>query len=128
MDPERWRQIDALFGAALDVPSEKQPSFLARACVDESMRLEVEALLAAEGDLDHFLETPAAGGELDVQGGGDPVGNDTLGNDTLGPEPSAPDPIGATLGPYRIEREIDRGGMGAGSRSKCCGPRCDPPP
>ncbi len=59
MDPERWRQIDALFGAALERASDQREAFLDRACRDDrDLRREVEALLAEESDLGDFLEEP----------------------------------------------------------------------
>ncbi len=89
MEAERWRQIDALFGKALEHAPEERVRFLDSACgADAGLRREVEALLASESDLEGFLETPVVAS----QGG-------TIGD-------------GATIGPYRVEREIARGGMG----------------
>ncbi len=46
MELERWRQIDALFGAALEHAPEDRARFLDQACDDAGMRREVDALLA----------------------------------------------------------------------------------
>ncbi len=96
MDPERWRQIDALFGAALERASDQREAFLDRACRDDrDLRREVEALLAEESDLGDFLEEPITSMPgIDVE-------LDTASE------------AGRSIGPYRIENEIARGGMGA---------------
>lgn len=48
--PERWRQVDQLFQAALERAPEERAAFISEACGDDdSLRLEVEALLAADG-------------------------------------------------------------------------------
>ncbi len=91
MELERWRQIDALFGAALERTAEDRRQFLDQACDDADLRREVEALLASESDLEGFLETPVAGSLTAEIDGAD---------------------VGAMIGPYRIEREIASGGMG----------------
>lgn len=98
MSLERWRQIDALFGAALELPPEQRGAFLESACGgDRSLLDEVEALLARESDLEDFLEEPAVAA-APSPGVGDPVAGGVL---------------GTRIGSYRLEREIDRGGMGA---------------
>ena len=93
MDPERWQRIDALLEAALDRDPEERPGFLDGACRDPALRRTVEALLAADSKLDGFLEAPAAVPDA-AKVGGSMV------------------EVGETIGPYRIEREIDHGGMG----------------
>ena len=49
MNSDRWKQIDELFSAALEIDSDKRPAFLNEACVgDEDLRKEVESLLASD--------------------------------------------------------------------------------
>jgi eukaryotic-like serine/threonine-protein kinase len=66
MTPERWRQVDGLFDAALRLdPAEREP-WLRRACDDEDLRAEVGRLLAGDerAARDGFLELPESpGGE-----------------------------------------------------------------
>jgi eukaryotic-like serine/threonine-protein kinase len=62
MDPERWKQMEELYHAALECEESRRAAFLAEACVgDEALRRRVELLLAhyaqASGS---FLEAPAA--------------------------------------------------------------------
>ncbi|HEX2341092.1 MAG TPA: protein kinase [Vicinamibacterales bacterium] len=78
-----WERIRALFHAALEQPAEARAAFLSSACQDdESLRREVESLLAAHGTADGFLESPAInldGGRVAVASPelqpGDQVGN-----------------------------------------------------
>ncbi len=94
MDSQRWRQIDAVFGAALDRAPEERTAFLDQACRDDpDLRREVEALLGSENELGDFLDAPVAGFEATAEAG-------------------TTSRAGESIGPYRIEREIARGGMG----------------
>ena len=62
-----WERIRALFHAALEQPADARVAFLSSACEgDESIRREVESLLAAHGASDGFLESPAV--DLDADG------------------------------------------------------------
>ncbi len=94
MDPERWHRIDELLQAALDREPEERSRFLDAACAgDPSLRENVEKLLAADARCRGILDQPP---RLDF--------------DTIAP--AAGDAAGDRIGPYRIEREIARGGMG----------------
>jgi len=89
---DRWDSINALFEEALERPSGERESFLRDACGDDrQLRDEVLQLLAydsqEEADLLSALRSQAASVVAD--------------------EPGA----GLMLGPWRIEREIGRGGM-----------------
>ncbi len=86
MAPARWRRIEGLFDAAVELAPEPREALLATECRgDEDLRREVAALLAAHDTAGGFLEPPA------------------------------PDPRllpGAQLGPYRIISLLGAGGMG----------------
>ena len=57
MNPEEYERIGELFHAALELPRERRPSFLRVACAtDESLRQEVESLLAAHERAGNFVE------------------------------------------------------------------------
>src|SRR2546426_4760372 len=60
MDPERWQQIDKLFGMALKREANQRADFLEEACAgDQALRREVESLLAQQGEAEGFIEQPA---------------------------------------------------------------------
>jgi serine/threonine protein kinase/Tol biopolymer transport system component len=61
MQPERWQQIDQLFHSALELEPNRRAAFLAQECADdESLRIEVESLLASHEQAHDFIETPAS--------------------------------------------------------------------
>jgi len=96
--PDRFRQVDALFDAVLDQPTGEQDTFLIREAGDDAaLRREVQQLMAAHRASGDFLERAA-------QSGAAPALRDAW--DASPPTPSR-------VGPFRIEREIGRGGMGA---------------
>jgi eukaryotic-like serine/threonine-protein kinase len=92
MSPDRRQRIEDLFEAALEQPPEHRAAFLAEACrSDGGLRTEVEALLAAHERVSGPLErsvTPLAASLL-----GEPF-------------------LERRIGPYRLLRELGRGGMG----------------
>jgi hypothetical protein len=60
MERERLQQIERLFHAALAVEENQRPDFLKEACgTDESLRREVESLLAYRSEAETFIEAPA---------------------------------------------------------------------
>src|SRR5215208_2838262 len=97
--PERFREIDEIFDAALDVAPNARDAYVARACGDDvHLRAEVRALLQAYSRSGDFLESPA------VQLGAPLLDEPT----TSGLSPSAPERVG----PFRLVRELGHGGMG----------------
>ena len=62
MDPERWKQVEELYHAALEREESRRAAFLAEACRgDEALRRRVELLLAHYAQASSsFLEEPAA--------------------------------------------------------------------
>src|SRR5918911_863083 len=60
MTPERWQHVKELFGAAQQQTPGERAAFIAGACGgDESLRSEVESLLAAHEQDESFMERPA---------------------------------------------------------------------
>ncbi len=100
MTPERWEHVKGVLAAAIELPAEERtPERLSVLCEgDARLVAEIEGLLAAhdaavEADFDaHSLRVPPLAAE--------------------GDEVRLP-AIGQRLGPYRIDVEIARGGMGA---------------
>ena len=95
MTPERWRQINELFHEATGLDAARREELLAKtAQTDAGLAAEVRSLLAAHQPDDEFLEQPAW---------------------AVAPTLAFEEPLdrtGAMAGPYRIVREIGRGGMG----------------
>ncbi len=90
MPPDRWRRLQEIFHRAMEAPGNERPSLVVEACGDDlTLRQEIEDLLKSQDRIQDFLETPAAVQEADAEW------------------------IGRRLGPYRIARQIGRGGMGA---------------
>lgn len=95
--PERWQHIERLYHAALAREDGERPAFVREVCAgDETLREEVESLLARDARAEAFLTELAAEAFSGL----------------LEPDP---DRVleGITLGAYRIERLLGRGGMGA---------------
>ena len=87
MTPERWQQVKAMLAAALERAPDERNNYLNQVCVEESLRSEVESLLAAYCQADSSL---------------------------LGLSDCEPDelPSGTRLGPYEILAPLGEGGMG----------------
>ena len=89
MTPQRWRQVEGLYHAALDRPAGIRDAFVGKVCQgDEDLHREVLALLNAATTNMAFLEEPAV------------------------PLRGARLSAGFELGPYLIEAPIGAGGMG----------------
>jgi hypothetical protein len=93
--PERWRQVNELFHAAVErTPAERRVLLDVTARSDPELAADVQSLLAAH-DSGHWLEQPAWSAAPELLLEADGVFE-----------------AGTLAGPYRIEREIGRGGMG----------------
>lgn len=90
MTPERWAEIEGIFGAALEKPEQERAGWLDSACgADGPLHAEVERLLAQN---EESLKSPAA-----------PL----LAQATPGLA------TGELLSHYRVEAKVGQGGMGA---------------
>jgi serine/threonine protein kinase len=107
MNPERWQRIESIYNRVLEIEPGQRAAFIEGACAgDDSMRREVERLLARQPEAEHFIESPAI--EMVAQ---------ALARDQLphaGKDPAGPVWLqsGSTLLHYRIEEKIGEGGMG----------------
>jgi hypothetical protein len=60
MKPERWHEIVRLYYAALERKPEERAAFVREECRgDESLRKEVESLVACRPQAEKFMESPA---------------------------------------------------------------------
>lgn len=101
MDAERWREVNALFHAALERDPAERAGYLEQACgEDDALRREVESLLRSHDDAEEFIERPAF-----------VVADDLLFGDPS-PSRSPESLIGDTIGPYAVRAMLGSGGMG----------------
>ena len=93
-DAARWQRVKDVLATALELPEEGRRPYLDSACAqDPGLRAEVDSLLAAAQDATGFIEAPALAAHGHVL------------------DQAIPD-TGTAIGPYVIERELGRGGMG----------------
>ena len=95
MTPERWKKLDALFHAALELEGEARAAHLAKVCGDdEQLRAEAERLIAAHERESSFIDSPIFAEAAALTDDGDES------------------PVGRRIGPYQVISQLGRGGMG----------------
>jgi eukaryotic-like serine/threonine-protein kinase len=98
MNPERWALIERIFNSAVELPPAERTAFLEQACrSDESLRKEVEHLLANAAETQVFMKSNALN-----------VAARALAEDQAG----FSDLTGQTVLHYRMIKKIGAGGMG----------------
>lgn len=67
MKPERWKQIDEILEAAIEIGPAHRDAFLNEACAgDQELRREVESLLSAHDSAEGFIEASPAGAAFEL--------------------------------------------------------------
>ncbi len=94
---ERFRQIEELYNAVIDVPKERRISFLKNACGDdEELRKEVQSLLAFADSKDTLFDRPP----------------EDLAAEVLSERKAPASLLNRTIGRYKILGVLGEGGMG----------------
>ncbi|MGE3705361.1 MAG: protein kinase [Vicinamibacterales bacterium] len=100
MTPDDWRRVKAITAEALGLPAADRPALLEARCgSDQVLRDEVRSLLAATLAATERFESPAFATSLGLEWLADG-------------RHDASSRIGTLIGPYRLLRELGRGGMG----------------
>src|ERR1035438_8191779 len=91
MTPERWQQVKDIFDRAVECSPALRMAYIQDHCDDdEELQREVESLLASDTQTGSLLDNPLI---------------EKNGSDKRSLE-------GRLIGPYQVQREIGRGGMG----------------
>jgi len=94
MNPERWRQITSIFQVAVQRDASSRAAYLNDACAgDDSLRREVEGMLASHDQASSFIEEPALNVAARQSGNG-------------------PSLIGQSIAHYQLLSLLGSGGMG----------------
>src|SRR5258705_12618307 len=96
MTPQRWQHVEEIFQAALNLNAEERDRFVSEACAnDADLKRNVESLLSQHESGGKLLEKSLSAETV-----------------LLERDEDADPMIGRRLGPYRVERQVGRGGMG----------------
>ncbi len=100
MNPVRWKEIEQLCESAIAMEPSSREEYLEEACAgDESLRKEVEGLLAQQSKAERFLKDPAIEAAAKVLAANQEHALER-------------DLVGRTISHYRIIEKIGQGGMG----------------
>jgi eukaryotic-like serine/threonine-protein kinase len=112
MTPDRWRQIEEIFNAALDLSPDERPSFINSKCGDTELKAEVEKLLSDFDSAESFIESPVWTDSRLLESAMKSKFEDSPENKSQFAD-RRQFMIGRRIGVYELKEEIGRGGMGA---------------
>ena len=100
MDPNRWKQIDELVDAALEIPEAEREAFIAaKAAGDDDLKRAVTELIGAQSKTNEFLDESA----MRIVAKAMAIDEPREKRESL---------LGKKIATYRIEKLIGAGGMG----------------
>jgi serine/threonine protein kinase/tetratricopeptide (TPR) repeat protein len=100
MDARRWQRVGAMFDEVVDVPAGERAALLTKLCADDpTLRSDVEALLCADDAADRF--------DTRIDSARNAAAADWVVHDDAHATRN-----GDRIGPWRLIRELGRGGMG----------------
>jgi serine/threonine protein kinase/WD40 repeat protein len=106
MPSDRWRRVEELYHAALDLPPEQRSAFIQRECdPDLDLRQELESLLAAEEPASELFQ----GAEVRIKL------QDAV---SMADEHPVIDLVGKNISHYRVLSRLGAGGMGEVYRAR----------
>ena len=97
MNAERLKQIEDIYHAALQTPPGKRETFFKEYCgADQSLRFEVESLLAFDKSFDKFIDSPP----------------ESIAAEMFSEQENPSNLINREIGRYKIRKLLGEGGMG----------------
>jgi serine/threonine protein kinase/tetratricopeptide (TPR) repeat protein len=112
MKSERWRQVESIFQAAIDLKIEDREDFLINKCKEDlELKSEIEKLIQNFKSAESFIERPAWTDSFFIDTSAKKVISDSF--DELIEKDDEDFLIGTRVGVFEIKKEIGRGGMGA---------------